>query len=89
MREALLRLSPWHWGFVLLAIWFLVWFLFFRRRGVVSRRQVDPYGLLLGAVLGDRAKADRLIQYELQRGSSSRDIAIARAFDRLKSDRGR
>ena len=50
-----------------------------------SRSKSDP---LVTAVLGDRAKADRLMYYELKRTPGiTRHEARRRALDRLTNDR--
>ncbi|WP_211453019.1 hypothetical protein [Collimonas antrihumi] len=47
-------------------------------------------GKLTGACFGDRAKADRLVQYEKKRAPGiTHAEAIHRAFERLEIDRGR
>lgn len=50
-----------------------------------SRSKSDP---LVTAVLGDRAKADRLMSYELKRAPGiTQEEARRRALDRLTDDR--
>jgi len=50
----------------------------------------DPFGRLVLACLGDRGKAQRLVEYEQSRDPQlSRDQAIRRALDRLSYDRSR
>lgn len=47
-------------------------------------------GRLTGACFGDRAKADRLVQYEKKRSPGITHVeAIQRALDRLQDDRSR
>ncbi len=61
------------------------------RRHVVRRRasarRADDYSKLLTICLGDKAKAERLIQYEQGRNAKlSRNAAIACAVDRVSLD---
>lgn len=60
-----------------------------RRRPLARRKPVeaDQFSKLLNICFGDRAKAERLIQYELSRNPKlSRYAAIAEAIDRIKVD---
>lgn len=55
-----------------------------------TNTQTDrAFSELLNMVLGDKAKANRLIDYEIQKGAKSRAAAIRAAIDSLSYDRYR
>jgi hypothetical protein len=57
---------------------------------VLPAPREDPYVVLVRMVLGDRAKADRLIAFEAERApEASRSQCIDSAVERLRRDRRR
>lgn len=81
-------LTSLEWFAILLAVTvILYWFLFLRSRTFPKRTSPKPDKLVL-ACLGDRAQAERLIEYEVSRAPGiSREEAKLRAIDRLERDR--
>jgi hypothetical protein len=101
MRDALLRFSSLHWLSILVVIYWVVFYFLNKKKKTAlepeperSGFQISPevagFSRLVAATLGDRATAQRLVDYESRRSPGiSRAEAIQRAFDSLKDDRSR